>query len=806
MPPKFFKKFSNKASSSRTIHNHDIKINEHAKYLIIVESPSKCEKIESYLGIDYCCIASKGHIRKIDGLKSINVENNFEPMFSIMEEKKDHIQKMKKVIENFSKDKIILASDDDREGEAIAWHICQVFDLPVETTKRIIFHEVTKPALQEAIKNPTCINMDLVHAQHARQVLDILVGYKISPYLWKYVYNNKSNSLSAGRCQTPALRLVYDNYKEKTTNIETKYKTIGAFFSTKQLLYELNKEFENENEVLEFLEKSKDFTYELKIHPEKKSIRSAPKPFHTSRLLQVASNILQYSPKETMELCQTLYQSGYITYMRTESSQYSPIFLKKAEEYIETKYGKGSLGDLSRLENKDTSNPHEAIRVTNIETVTINSESTRLVSMYKLIWKNTIQSCMADAIYNNIKTTITAPLGLEYEHIIEIPVHLHWKKLDEKEKNHINDMNSNTILMYLNSILTAKNKIKYEWIESSIVVRNKHQHYTEASLIHKLEELGIGRPSTFATIVDTIIDRGYVKKMNVEGSPILCKEFKLVDKEIEKNDRKRIFGNEHNKLVIQPIGIITIEFLLKTFEKMFSYEFTKKMECNLDEVSSGKEKEWSNICKICLSEIRELSKEIKNMNKQSYPIENDYEIIFACFGPVIKHAISESNDKKTYEYLQVRKDIQIDLDKVKRREYKLEDLLERKDNYLGIYEGEPMYIKNGQYGPYVEWGKKRESIKGINKKMNEIVLEDIQSFLSSNFQNKLDKNILRKFNDVMSIRKGKFGPYLFYQRPEMPKPEFYNIRKYKDSFFGCDADEFVEWVCETYDLPIPTAS
>ena len=223
MPPKKF--FKKKSTTTYAKPKKEPNINLNAKYLIIVESPSKCGKIESFLGDEYCCIASKGHIRTIEGLKSIDTKSTFEPTFTIIEEKSSHIEQMRSVINRFSKQNIILASDDDREGEAIAWHICKVFDLPIETTKRILFHEITKKAIIDAVNNPTTINMNLVHAQHARQVLDMVVGYKISPHLWKYLYHNKSNSLSAGRCQTPALRLVYDNEKEKS-EIETKYKTV----------------------------------------------------------------------------------------------------------------------------------------------------------------------------------------------------------------------------------------------------------------------------------------------------------------------------------------------------------------------------------------------------------------------------------------------------------------------------------------------------------------------------------------------------------------------------------------------------
>jgi DNA topoisomerase-1 len=304
--------------------------------------------------------------------------------------------------------------------------------------------------------------MDLVRAQHARQVLDIIVGYRVSPFLWKYLYNNKSNSLSAGRCQTPALRLVYDNEKKKSTSgIETKYKTVGVFLE-KQISFELNYEFDTQHQIQDFLEKSKEFNYKLTLGTPKDATKAAPKPFHTSRLLQVANNILNISPKETMNLCQILYQTGYITYMRTESSQYSKLFLEQAEKFIIGEYESSKyLGDFNRLENKDASNPHEAIRVTHLETKTIsNSTDSRLASMYRLIWRNTIESCMSDAKYNTVKATITAPLEKKYEHTIEIPIFLGWKIINEKMDNeNINE--SSGMHLYMKSIENANYNLKY---------------------------------------------------------------------------------------------------------------------------------------------------------------------------------------------------------------------------------------------------------------------------------------------------------------------------------------------------------
>ena len=796
MPPKYFKK---KFTNSNIAKEKTVK--ESSKYLIIVESPSKCEKIESYLGDEYCCIASKGHIRTIDGLKAIDIKNAYEPIFTLIEEKKGHVESMRKIIIKFPVENIILASDDDREGEAIAWHICQVFNLPIETTKRIIFHEVTKPALIEAVSKPIIINMALIRAQHARQVLDIIVGYKISPYLWKYIYNSKSNSLSAGRCQTPALRLVYDNEKEKDRNvgIETRYKTMGTFFSL-NIPYELNTEFDSKDQVLEFLKKSVDFKYQLTICPPKESTKSPPKPFSTSRLLQVSNNVLHISPKETMDLCQKLYQSGHITYMRTESSQYSPVFLEKIGGYICSQYGEKYIGDIDAIQNKtDSSNPHEAIRVTNIEVTQCNSDdgNNRLSSMYRLIWKNTIESCMSIAKYNNIKTTISAPMDNHYHNIIEIPIFLGWKKVSEKEVE--NEQNKGCSLhMYLK---TVNSKFSHQLIESTIVVRNKHQHYNEAGLINKLEELGIGRPSTFASIVDTIIERKYVKKMDIEGSLIKCQEYKLVsmDKNIIETIKERVFGNEKNKLVIQPVGILTIEFLLKTFDKMFSYEYTKTMELELDLVSSGKETEWSNVCAKCEKDIKKSSKDIRDLSKQTYKLEEDYDLIFAPFGPIIKHIFMDETAESKCEFLQVKKDINIDLEKAKRGEYKLDDLLEIKNNCLGEYEGEPLYIKTGKYGNYVQWGEKRESIKTIQKPLNEITLNEVCNLLSGS-QVKVENNLLRRLNYHISIRKGKFGPYAFYQRPNMKKPQFLNITKFNQGFFNCDADTLINWLCDTYKI------
>jgi len=786
MPPKIYKKKSLPP-----------KISDTAKYLVIVESPSKCPKIEHYLGPEYACIASKGHLRTINGLKAIATKSNFEPTFDVLDEKKDHIKIMKDVIAKFKKENIILATDDDREGEAISWHICQLFDLPVETTKRILFHEITKSAIQAAINSPTIINMNLVKAQHARQVLDIIVGYKISPFLWKYLYNNKSNSLSAGRCQTPALRLVYDNEKEKNGDLETRYKTSAEFFST-HVLFQLNHEFSDSKEVLEFMDKSKTFKYKLSVSSPKKSVKSPPKPLHTSRLLQLASSTLHIPPKETMNICQKLYQNGYITYMRTESSQYSKTFLEQARKHISKEWKEADVGDLDKLEIKDASNPHEAIRVTQLEIRALpDADDKRVLSVYKLIWRTTIETCMSEAVYSNHSVSITAPFDKSYEHVIEVPISLGWKNVGEKIDITRTQNESNGMLSYMKSIAEKNAGFSHNFIESAVVVRNRHSHYTEASLIQKLEELGIGRPSTFATIVETIQERGYVKRMDLEGTKIQCKDYKLTNNNLEEQVKEKIFGNEKSKLVIQPVGIITVEFLLNYFQDTFSYEYTKKMEDDLDIVSSGKEADWSSICKKCYSEIKEQSKSIANISKQSYPIMDGYDLIFEKYGPAIKHALEEG----TIEYLPVKKDLNIDLDKLKNKDYSLDDLLEIQNSCLGEYNGENVFIKNGRYGPYIEWGSNKESIKSLNKKFEEITLEDIKQFMETS-PDKEEKNVLRKLNEVLSVRKGKFGPYVYYKALGEAKPQFLNIKKFPEGFLTCQTETLIRWLRDTYNLQI----
>jgi DNA topoisomerase-1 len=784
-----------------------------ALYLVIVESPSKCMKIEQYLGPLYKCIASKGHIREIDGLKSID-QKTFEPKFNIVSEKKDHVEFMRNCIQQFKPENIFLASDDDREGEAIAWHICDTFKLSIENTPRIIFHEITKPAILESLNHKTRVNMNLVRAQHARQILDIIVGYKISPTLWKQVYHSKSNSLSAGRCQTPALRLVYDNEKEKEkSESEYLYKTTGTFFS-QNIVFELNHEFTKKEDVVYFLERTTTHKHSISFDTVKESLRSPPSPLNTSKLLQFCNNKLGYSPKTTMQLCQNLYQNGHITYMRTDNTKYSDVFLKQLGQSIEKNYGKDYLGNFDKIENKDSNaNPHEAIRVTDIEMSELKIESNpKEASLYRLIWRNTMESGMSDAKYAVYRTKIRAPdlkpnvagltkkeKELYYENILEIPLFLGWQKVFEDKNGKV----KNDTLLYFQSLSDkTKMDVPYQNINSIVVIRKKHTHYTESTLIKKLEDLGIGRPSTFATIVDTIQERGYVKCGDVPGIKMLCDEFILRNGEsIETKITEKIFGQEKNKLVIEPLGILCIELLLEQFDSFFDYGYTRNLEEELDKIVNQTDS-WSQVCKKCFKEINDVLKTIEKKEKTKYLIDQQHEVVFLDNGPVIR---SKNLETGKYDYKTIKKGI--DFDSIKSGKCKLSDLLAIPSENLGKFKGLDVILKTGKYGAYVLIGDKTHSIKEIEIALDKISLSDVISFLKLDEDKErkpISTNTLRSLTQNLSIRKGQYGLYIYYKMPHMKGPVFFNIKKFNNDPVTCDLKILLDWVKTTYPSVIIT--
>ena len=819
MPPRRF--FVSRAKKSYDVNT------DNKEWLVIVESPSKCAKIESFLGSKYCCVASKGHIRYIKGLKSIQKSKNYEIKFDILKDKTAEVELLKTIVKKFAKDKILLATDDDREGEAIAWHICQICDLDTSNTKRIIFHEITKEALLKSVAKPRTIDLDLVYAQHARQVLDLLVGYRISPLLWKQI-GNTEKSLSAGRCQTPALRLVYENEKERSTDITTlPYKIMGKF-TEKLLPFALYEKSEiadfSEKEVKEFMKESMSYQYVLSISNAKQGKKDPPKPFNTSRLLQCASNELGMSPAETMSNCQTLYQGGWISYMRTDSQKYSKEFLEEADSYIKEQWSENFVGELKSIQNENSNDPHEAIRVTHIEQ-TVGGEEGRARSLYKLIWRNTVQSCMSQMRLETISLAISSPVvkkkkELCYKYDIEIPIHLGWKIIGSEKTLETLQSEGRSLLFYMQS---CTNIVAKE-ISATVIMKRNHSHYTEASLVQKLEDLGIGRPSTFSSLVETIQDRGYVKRQDLPGEKKSVNEYTLFaptptnpSHQLIKEAREKTFGAEKNKLIIQPVGELVINFLSENFDALFSYDYTKNMELGLDEVAKG-EKEWHMICDSCDKSITEWMAPISSILKTVYKLSDTDEWVlkFCKNGPVLVSVddkdSSDSSDseieeeKDTEKYKSVKPGLILDKEKLAKGEYTFDELsaIESSQDDLGEYEGAKLYLKNNKYGPYIEWTpsgqeKKTASLKGIDKEISKICRQDILEFLKKKSE-KTDANMIRELTSELSIRKGKYGAYIFYKTPSMAKPKFFNIQKFPLSYTTCDPAVLIQWIKTTYNI------
>ena len=820
--------------------------------LVIVESPAKCKKIEEYLGPGYKCVATFGHLRQLTSLKAIDYNNHFETKYENVDDPKKakHIEFLRKEI--ISADDVILASDGDREGEAIAWHVCSMFDLNVKTTKRIIFNEITETAIQNAVRNPTVINMNLVHSQQARQILDLLVGFTISPLLWKYISKNSENSLSAGRCQTPALKIIYENQQEINNSPGNKVYNTTGYFSNKCIPFDLNKHYENEPDMSDFLENSADFDHIYTRTEPSRIFKQQPEPLTTSRIQQVASNEMHISPKETMKICQILYEGGYITYMRTDSKKYSKDFIESAKKYIiknyiQEKYIHTKIDELSNShedtvtttttkENQTTTKEkatttittkkekistktkeiapqeaHEAIRPTDIMLKDVPSDmEPREKKLYKLIWETTLESCMSPAEYFSFTSSISAYNKSKYTYSSETSDFLGWKivknKLDKEENN-------NKEYHYL---LQLKQNISltFKKITSTVTIKNTKQHYTEAKLVQLLEENGIGRPSTFATLIDKIQERGYVKKEDVKGKQIVCKDFELEDDVLTETNTTREFGNEKGKLVVQQLGIIVMEFLDKNFNELFNYEYTKNMEDDLDKISKG-EKIWYNTCESCLQELTVLCEKIKDEKKHEIKIDDTHFYMIGKYGPVIKCIkkndgikAGQEKDKDTVTFIPVKKDI--DLQKLERGEYKLEDVIEytKNDNVCaGKYQGFDLLLKKGKYGLYASWGENTKSLSCFgNRPMENITYEDILEIIekdndkdtSDSNKKSFTANIIRKLNDNISIRNGKFGDYIFYKTSKMTKPQFLKLGGFKEDYKSCDKSVILEWVQTEY--------
>lgn len=772
--------------------------------LVIVESPSKCKKIEEYLGPGYKVIATFGHLMKLNSLDNIEIFNNFHCNYDLISEKAKNIELIRQYINDVPE--VILACDNDREGEAICATICRLFQLPIESTKRIIFTEITEPAIQYAIRNPTRINVNLVNAQQAREVLDILVGFTISPILWSSIAKKHKTSLSAGRCQTPALRLVYENYLEiKNSSSKLKYKTYGTFTNL-NLKFELNKEYESCEEVKHFLELSKVFEFKYTGITNNETKRSPPEPFSTSRMQQVASNIMNLSPKDTMKYAQELYENGYITYMRTDCKKYSEEFIQLVTRYIITNYSQEYLREnLNEYIKPITSDdPHESIRPVNISitkekleennkglSTSGNGLSTKAIKLYELIWKNSIQSCMTYSIYDIITCHISAPEDTEFRHKIENNLFLGWEII-----NQIVREQQNNALFYMKN-LRMNVVMPYKKIESEFTFTGKKSHLTEASLVNLLEEKGIGRPSTFASLIDKIQFRKYVEKKDVEGIEIKNNNYKLKGLNIEEIETTIVVGNEKNKLVITPLGIIVIEFLLEKMEELFNYEYTRNMEYELDLIASGN-KIWYTLCQMCYENLTQIVRDTSNVSSFAIKIDDNHSLIMGKYGPVIK--VTNKYGKFT-NFLKVKDDL--DLDELRSKEIVLlEDIIENNTattvgtEPIGKYKGKDLYVKKGKYGIYAQWGDERKSLREEFTNINNIKYVDVLRYLEKD--NTLDRNkpvgFVRELTENITIRNGKWGDYVHYKKPRVKNPVFISLKDFDENHRTCDKQVLLNWL------------
>jgi len=803
--------------------------------LVIVESPAKCKKIEQYLGPGYKCLASFGHLRQLKSLKNIDIENDFKPTFEVVDDdkKRKHVDFLRKEIAKA--DEVILASDDDREGEAIAWHICDLFDLPVSTTKRIVFHEITENALQSAISHPKVIDMQKVNSQIARQILDLLVGYNVSPMLWKFISKTSESSLSAGRCQTPALKLVFENQQEFDGSPAQKVYNTTGYFTNKCIAFDLNKQFENETIMSEFLEESINFSHIYSRTNPERVCKQPPEPLTTSRIQQLASNELHISPKETMKCCQTLYEGGYITYMRTDSKKYSADFLVDVKELILREYSLEKFinpkiaifsilcsnsnteesQEKKKVSKKKSNVPppqeaHEAIRPTNLAIRNVPDElSAREKKLYKMIWETTLESCMSPAEYFSFTSTISTDIeGVKYSLTNELLDFLGWKIVKNKEAK----ANKEKDYHYLLNLPQGKD-ITFKKITAKVTLKNTKHHYTEAKLVQLLEDNGIGRPSTFSSLVDKIQERGYVKKQDITGKQIACKDFELDDDVLTETNTTREFGNEKNKLVIQPLGILVMEFLIKNFEDIFNYDYTKNMEDELDKISKG-EKVWHELCKSCLTEIEKNCSKLVDEKKCEIKIDDAHFYIIGKHGPVIKclqkgtGTGTGKGKKDEVSFLPVKEGL--DLKKLERGEYKLEDIVatvKQNQIQLGIYKDEPLILKKGKFGLYVTWGQNSKSLSSFgNRPMESIKLEDVLDVLNKaeekaeSVGGEASSGVIRFISNDISIRNGKYGPYVFYKTKKMSKPLFLKITNFEGDYKTCTIATFLEWLKSEHEL------
>jgi DNA topoisomerase-1 len=738
-----------------------------SKNLVIVESPAKAKTIEGFLGKDFKVKSSMGHVMDLNKKKlSVDIDKDFEPEFEISPDKKKIVNELKKLAKE--SDFIWLASDEDREGEAIAWHLFNALKLDESKTKRIVFHEITKEAISKAIENPRSIDKNLVSAQFARRVLDRLVGYKLSPLLWKKV----KPALSAGRVQSVAVRLIVEREEEIQNFKSTSFFKVVAEFELdgRSFTAEYPVKFAGVDEAKAFLEKEIGANYEITSVEKKPSKKSPSAPFTTSTLQQEASRKLGFPVAVTMRVAQSLYESGKITYMRTDSVNLSDFAINKAKEVIEDYFGSNySKIRKYTTKSKGAQEAHEAIRPTYLENQTIDGTNDER-RLYKLIWQRTIASQMADAKIERtvakIKSTGVDDLYVANGEVIKFDGFLKvYKESSDEEQS---EQTSSSML----PPMKKGDKPLAKRIEAKERFTKSPPRYAEASLVKKLEELGIGRPSTYAPTISTIINRGYVVK---ENRPAEKRKVTVLELKENKLNRKVVTENinaEKAKLFPTDIGILVNKFLIKYFPDIVDYNFTATVEKEFDEIAAGK-KIWNKIIKDFYGEFNEKIEEIqKNSGKFSGerllgvdPVsgKNVY-VKLGRFGPIAQIGDTESEEKPKFAGLRKGQSIEtITLDEA----LKLFDF----PRILGKYEDEEVSVGIGRFGPYIKHGKKFVSLKKDDDPAN-VTFERAVELIEEKRKAEKEK-IIKTFDEDPDVQvlNGRYGAYLVIKKQNYKIPK-----------------------------------
>ena len=724
-----------------------------ADNLVIVESPAKAKTIEKYLGDQYKVTSSFGHISDLPSKNlGIDVDNNFEPKYEVSTDKKTIVKNLKDLVK---KSKTIwLASDEDREGEAIAWHLFRTLKLNADNTKRIVFNEITKTAITNAINNPRSINYNLVDAQQARRVLDRIVGYELSPVLWRKV----KGGLSAGRVQSVAVRLLVEKEREIRDYISVSSFRVEAIFKNsngKEFIARLANEYDSREEAVDFLSKLSGANFNVSEIQKKPTKKSAPAPFTTSTLQQEASRKLSFPVSKTMSVAQRLYESGHITYMRTDSVNLSNLAIEEAKKQVLRVFGESYSNPKNfSTKSKSAQQAHEAVRPTNFSMSADDIKDYDQKRLYNLILNRTLASQMKPAELEKTNIKISNSKGSEIfaasGEVIKFDGYLKLyqvSKEDERNDNHgiLPGFSDNEVLELCE--IFAQQKFS-----------RPPFRYSEASLVKKLEELGIGRPSTYAPTISTIQNRGYVEKGSSEAKSREVLKITSFNGDISENILSEKYGSDKGKLVPTDIGMIVTDFLTNHFEYIMDYNFTAKVEQDFDSIADGK-KDWTEMMKKFYGNFHPVVEDVQqNASRQSgkrvlgtHPENNkEVSVRLGKFGPMVQIGTVEDDEKPKFASLS--QDFQIE-------SVTLDEALSlfQLPRSLGEYKGEELVSNNGRYGPYIKFGKKFISISN-GKSPTTISLEDAISLVEEKI--KADAPIHTYEGKDVQKGKGRFGPYI----------------------------------------------